>query len=189
MLARSPKACIKGAAVMPELSHHESHVLALICKWQPATAYFIRKTLERGLASTFSGSPGSVYPIIERLKRHDLVRGVPVAADGRRAQQLECTEQGVEAVRAWIVRIDADDVLPEDPWRTRMTFLDLLSTQQRLAWLLSIRDAAQAQDEILRALVRPDEAGATAAIEGARMLNDARLGWIERLIAGEAARR
>ncbi len=28
-----------------KLSHHESHVLALIRKWQPTTAYFIRKAL------------------------------------------------------------------------------------------------------------------------------------------------
>ena len=55
--------------MMKGLSHHECHVLALVQKWQPTTAYFVRKALVQRLASDASDSPGSVYPAIERLKR------------------------------------------------------------------------------------------------------------------------
>ena len=58
---------------MKGLSHHESHVLALVQKWQPTTAYFLRKALTQRLASDASDSPGSVYPAIERLKKAGLV--------------------------------------------------------------------------------------------------------------------
>lgn len=168
---------------MSDLTHHEGHVLALIRKWQPATAYFVRKTLERGLASSFSGSPGSVYPIIERLKRQDLVRSAAVADDKRGSQQLECTEKGMAAVQAWIVDIQPADLLPEDPWRTRISFAEVLSPEQQRAWLRDMRNAARMQAEALQGLCSGNPRDLPeAALENARMLNEARLRWIEQTI-------
>jgi DNA-binding PadR family transcriptional regulator len=173
------------ASGMSKLSHHESHVLATILRWQPTTAYFVRKSLERGLASTFSSSPGSVYPAVQRLKQRGLVEGVAVEADGRSTEQISCTPAGVSAVRDWIRSIEPADALPEDPWRTRMAHAALLDTTERLEWLIDLRKAAERQREALsgRGELAADACHA-AAIDNARMLNEARLAWLDRTIAG-----
>lgn len=175
---------------MPDLSHHESHVLATILRWQPTTAYFVRKSLERGLASTFSSSPGSVYPVIERLKKRGLIHAAPVETDGRRTEQIGCTEQGIAAVRDWVRRIDPADALPEDPWRTRMAHAALLDADERLAWMVDMREAAERQREALagRDALAVDDCHA-AALENAKMLNEARLAWLDRTIAATVRRR
>ena len=169
---------------MPDLSHHESHVLALILKWQPTTAYFVRKALVRGPASTFSDSPGSVYAIVERLRRRGLVEARKDEGDGRGTEFLTCSDAGREAVRDWIRAVEPVDLLPEDPWRTRMAHADALTPDERLAWLLALRDAAEGQAALLPGMI--DVAGDpchSAALENARMLNEARLAWIDRIIA------
>lgn len=169
---------------MPKLSHHESHVLALVLKWQPTTAYFIRKALERGLASTFSSSPGSVYPAIERFKKRGLIVATAIEDDGRRTEQLTCTQAGIAAVREWIVSVEPSDALPEDPWRTRMAMADALEREERLSWLLLLRSEAEQQQSALsdRAALDAGECQ-MAALEHARIMTDGRLAWIDRTIA------
>lgn len=73
---------------MVELTRLENHVLALTLKWQPTTAYFIRKSLADTIASNISDSPGSVYPAIARLKRHGLVAAEPVNRGKRPSENL-----------------------------------------------------------------------------------------------------
>ena len=169
---------------MTELSHHESHVLALVRRWQPTTAYFIRKSLERGLASTFSDSPGSVYPAIDRLIKRGFVIADRSRSDGRRAEALTCTQAGDQAVRSWIFRLDPEDMLPEDPWRTRMALAEGLDEEDLIAWLSSLREVAERQLQHLRdraALTVDDCFG--AALEHALLATETRIIWIDRTIA------
>lgn len=167
------------------LSHHESHVLALVQKWQPTTAYFVRKALQRSLASSFSDSPGSVYPVIERLKKRGLVVAMLAGEDGRRTEHLTCSVEGEAEIAAWLSRIDPADLLPEDPWRTRVLFAELLTPAARTDLYRQLRAAAQGQLEELQA-----RAGAVAddgfreALEGARLQTEGRIVWLDRLIAG-----
>lgn len=169
---------------MPEPSHLESHILALILKWQPTTAYFVRRALERGLATTFSGSPGSVYAVVDRLRGRGLVEARKEEGDGRGTERLSCTEAGGEAVRRWIRTVEPADLLPEDPWRTRMALADALPAGDRLDWLIDLKEAAEGQREDLEARrqVGGDECQ-VAALENARMLNDARIAWLDRTIS------
>lgn len=168
---------------MPGLSHHESHVLALILKWQPTTAYFVRKALGRGLASTFSNSPGSVYAIVERLRGRGLVIAEKDDADGRRTELLSCSPEGRAAVRDWLRAIVPVDLLPEDPWRTRMALADVLAPEERLDWLIAMRRAAERQAADLAAAGGMDDDCHQAAVENARMLTETRIAWVDRTIA------
>lgn len=167
------------------LSHHESHVLALVHKWQPTTAYFVRKALQRGLASSFSDSPGSVYPVIERLKKRGLVVATAAEADGRRTEHLTCSAEGEAAIAGWLTRIDPVDLLPEDPWRTRVLFADILEPAARADLYRQLRATAQAQLEELHARSAAAlDHSYREALEGARLQTEGRIVWLDRLIAG-----
>jgi len=175
---------LHGREVAPiKLSHHESHVLALIRKWQPTTAYFIRKALGQRLASDASDSPGSAYPVIDKLKRAGLV-SAQASNDGRKTELLRCTADGEAAVRDWIVRIDDADLLPEDPWRTRVLFVDQLGPGDAEAWLHRLRDALGAQlDRLERLRAVPLDLGPQLEVAHARHLTNARLAWANEAIA------
>lgn len=173
---------------MAELTQHEGHVLALIWRWQPTTAYFVRRSLEKGLASSFSSSPGSVYPTIERLERRGLVSSVAAQDDGRKTEQVRCTETGEIALRSWVRTIHKSDLLPEDPWRTRMTFADVLTHSERIEWLRSLRTAAEDQLALIVEQSRTDNPPVVVlsfvnAIHSVR----ARLAWINHALADTAA--
>ena len=166
------------------LTHNESHVLAVIRKWEPVTAYFVRKALRQSFASSFSESPGSIYPIIERLKNHAFV----VAEDGpeaaRKSELLSCTPLGERAIREWLLRVDDGDLLPEDPWRTRALFSEILEPSAQIDWLHTLRAAADEELEKINARVAmaADFYEATAA-QSARLQIEARLVWLDRLLA------
>lgn len=173
---------------MAKLTHLEGHVLALIWRWQPTTAYFVRNSLERGLATTISSSPGSVYPIIERLKSRGLVDGVLTETDKRNREQLSCTELGSDAVRSWVSTVEPPDLLPEDPWRSRMAFADCLSSREQVAWLRSIRSATEGQLKIIQSRSETELITAVKlAHDNALLTLQARLAWINHALAETAS--
>lgn len=168
---------------MKGLSHHESHVLALVQKWQPTTAYFLRKALTQRLASDASDSPGSVYPAIERLKKAGLVKSES-SGSGRKSEYLTCTAEGAEAVRNWITGIDASQLLPSDPWRTRAPFVTMLPREEARDWLYALRTR---MGEELERLEQMREAAidlpGQLELEHARLVTTARLAWTNEAIA------
>jgi DNA-binding PadR family transcriptional regulator len=174
---------------MAKLSHHESIVLALILKWQPVTAYFVRKALGQRLASDASDSPGSAYPVINRLRRAGLVRAEEMG-DRRGTEHLWCTQSGEAAVREWLVRLDDRDMLPEDPWRTRIAFMDMLPQAELRDWLFALREAlkntlAELEDQQQAAISLETE----LELLHARMITSARLSWAsEAVLAIDSAR-
>jgi DNA-binding PadR family transcriptional regulator len=172
---------------MSHLTHHESHVLALIGKWQPTTAYFVRKALGQRLASDLSDSPGSVYPVIERLKQAALVTATADAADGRGTEHLRCTEAGHAAVREWVVRLEPRDMLPEDPWRTRIAFIETLAPEAARDWLFEVHDALERTlDSIEQGRVAGGGIESELEHAQARLVTAARLAWVDQAIASLA---
>ncbi|MXO86521.1 hypothetical protein GRI38_10840 [Altererythrobacter aurantiacus] len=166
------------------LTHHESHILAIIRKWQPVTAYFVRKAIPRSLATTFSDSPGSIYPAIERLKKRELIDTEPGPENARKSELLSCTAQGEEAAQTWITTIVHSDLLPEDPWRTRVLLSEGLTLHDRRLWLLAMRSAVAVElDRILARIEIATDRFELDALENARLTSDARTIWIDRLIA------
>lgn len=159
-------------------------MLALIWRWQPTTANFVRNSLERGLASTLSTSPGSVYPIVSRLKARGLVHGERNGADKRAKELLSCTEAGTEAVRAWVSAIEPSDLLPEDPWRSRMAFAGCLTPEERLSWLRAIREATEVQLNGVELRSETDHpVYVQLAYDNARFALEARLAWINHALS------
>lgn len=170
---------------MDELSRLENHVLALIRKWQPTTAYFVRKSLGDTLATNVSDSPGSVYPVIERLKRHGLVTGEPAARGRRASEHLACTPAGEERIRAWLTAVLPVDLLPEDPVRTRFRFAGLLDAEARRRWLGRLRQEMQLLLEGLeRAAALEADPDRALELEHAKLVSAARIAWVNAALAG-----
>ena len=170
--------------MMKGLSHHECHVLALVQKWQPTTAYFVRKALVQRLASDASDSPGSVYPAIERLKRAGLIHSEARGTDKRGSEYLTCTDAGAEAVRRWITEIDPAQLLPSDPWRTRAPFITALPREEARDWLYALRTTLGAELEKLEQMREAAiDLPSQLELEHARLSTAARLAWINEAIA------
>lgn len=164
---------------MNDLSRLEGQVLALIAKWQPTTAYFVRKSLEQMLASNVTSSPGAVYPAIARMKNAGLIAAHAVTTGLRDAEELNCTPAGLAAVKDWLTSLGEMDLLPDDPVRAKVHFADLLTRDELSTWLRSLQTRFADMTERLDAMAATcDGFAATVEIEHARLVNAARLAWV-----------
>ena len=77
---------MKRKSAATGLTEFESHVLALIWRHQPTTAYQVRHAHAQSPTLDMALSQGSVYPAIERLKGRGLIAAV--ALKDRSAKEL-----------------------------------------------------------------------------------------------------
>lgn len=170
---------MKAKSPTTGLTELESHVLSLIWRMQPVSAYQIRQAFAHSPTRSVALSQGSIYPTVERLKRRNYVSATP-QNDKRRTEHLSCTSDGEEAVKAWVR--DFAVQLPEDPLRSRIPALSILSRDERVAWLDS------AKSTILRDLANVEEFAQEyqgplleMAHDNARSTLLARFRWLERI--------
>jgi DNA-binding PadR family transcriptional regulator len=161
------------------LTEIENHVLSIIWRTQPTTAYQIRHAFGRMAAEDPPVSQGTVYPAIERLKRRELVEARSTQ-DRRNTKQLWCTAAGEAAVRNWVMSVSGR--LPNDPLRNRALALSALSPAECVDWvkkakmavledLAEVEESAQANTGALHEVVH----------DNARLTHLARIRWLERL--------
>lgn len=162
------------------LTELESHALSIIRRMQPVTAYEVRQTFAQSPTRSIALSQGSIYPLVERLKKQGYVQGAPVKGDRRGSEHLECTPSGEEAIRAWIREMSLQ--LPDDPLRSKVLAIALLEKSERAEWARSVRAA------LLRDLADIEEFAQSypgplfeIAHDNARSTLLARIRWIERI--------
>ena len=167
-----------------ELTEHESHVLALISREQPTTAYKIRRIIAESPTSGISSSSGAVYPIVNRLKDKGLLTTASVANDGRNTELLLVTKDGRAAIRRWVKAIKPSQLLPDDPIRTRISHSDFLTAEERAVWLGKLRVELEAKLVEIDDYMKDYPTGAIIhAHRHARMMTRARIAWIDETIA------
>lgn len=128
---------MRGSALT--LTENEGTLLALVARAEPITAYQIAKVYEESPVSNFNTSKGKIYPMIKRLRAVGMLRARTVKGDGRGTEQLETTGEGKRAVVRWIKEIRPAHLLPEDPLRTKVQSLDLLSRDERIEWISELK--------------------------------------------------
>ncbi len=113
---------------MPEMSTLELMTLGLVWRRQPCTAYAIRTMLARSRASYWSGSAGTIYPLMRRLEQRGLLRSTAARTGKRPQRDYRITAGGTAAVRRWLrpPLPEADASIIYDPLRTRMLFQGVL---------------------------------------------------------------
>ncbi|MFC3712240.1 PadR family transcriptional regulator [Sphingoaurantiacus capsulatus] len=158
----------------------------MIARWQPTTVYQIRKMLNESPTTSFSTSPGKMYPIIERLRTRGLIEAERVEGDGRKTERLRVTKDGKAAVKAWVKAIRPVYLLPEDPLRTHAGFADMLSKAERARWRAELLVALKAKlVEIERFAEEWPIPAMKHAHAHAQAVTRTRIAWVEAMIAAD----
>lgn len=137
-MAKSKKSS-KTAARTESLTDNEGSLVGLVRRQQPVTAYQLYKIYETSPVSSFNTSKGSLYPLISRLRKRGLLEARSVEGDKRNTEQLTCTDAGVSALSAWAKGIRTSDILLDDPLRTKLLSLDLLSREEQTEWVVEAK--------------------------------------------------
>jgi DNA-binding PadR family transcriptional regulator len=87
-------------------------VLGLL-RQNPCSGYDLRKIFATTPMSSFSDSPGAIYPALRRLEKDGLIRGRIEDGPGvRRRQIFRPTPQGTAALKNWLAqRLGREDVV------------------------------------------------------------------------------
>lgn len=116
-----------------ERTELENCVLGIVWLYGPCTAYVVRQEFVTSQSSHWSGSAGSIYPLLERLRNAGLISAAHETWGRGRKTRYRITSSGEATLRAWL-----GPPLPEwtaaptfDPVRTRLSFLGALSPRRR----------------------------------------------------------
>jgi DNA-binding PadR family transcriptional regulator len=120
-----------------KLSEIEGCVLGLLSVDGPATPYAIRKVFRESPNPQWSGSAGTIYPLIERLLRRKLIRSKVCLTGKRRGHRISVTSSGSWALKQWLSIPIPEWVagVPPDPLRTRIRFLGAIGNKLRQQFL------------------------------------------------------
>lgn len=133
------------------LGEIEGCVLGLIAVDGPATPYAIRSVFLNSLSPQWSGSSGTIYPLIARLLRKKLVRSKLFRTGKRRGYLISLTAAGSRALRSWLSVPVAEWVagVPPDPLRTRIRFLGAISPREQREFLQNAYNLIQAHMRVV----------------------------------------
>lgn len=140
-------------------SELECFTLGLIWQLGPCSPYEVRRHMQASPSTQWSGSAGSIYPLMSRLEKAGLLSGKAARNGARRRREYAVTPAGLAALRAWVGPPLSPEVITvaHDPLRSRARFLELLSPPQRLAW---VKAARAALDEVERRVLAWDASNA-----------------------------
>jgi DNA-binding PadR family transcriptional regulator len=112
-----------------ELSEIEGCVLAVAWAEGPSTPYAIRRVFLDSPSPQWSGSAGTIYPLVKRLKQRRLIRSETRSIGKRRGSYISVTPAGLRALQRWLSASAHDFVVgvPPDPLRTRVRFFGALA--------------------------------------------------------------
>ncbi len=121
------------------MTHLDYAILGLIYQ-KPSTGYEIRKVFDTTALGNYSSSPGSIYPVLKRLKNSELV--VQENADSGR-KLFVITRQGEMALKTWLTApIESSDIAKKlDIILLRFAFMeDLVTQEDSIKFLESLKD-------------------------------------------------
>jgi len=127
----------------PSISRLGFALLGLI-KGEPRSGYALRMVFETTAISTYSSSPGSIYPALKVLEKDGLVAQRPPTGTKR---TFHLTAAGEDTLRAWLTApVEEEDIGKRlDMALLRFAFLEMLQDPQAtLRFLDSFETAARA---------------------------------------------
>lgn len=166
------------------MSELESLVLGLIWRLGPCTTYQVRRELAQ-LASSWSSSPGAIYPLIKKLEANALIAAEEEAWGRGRKALYRITPHGKRELKHWIAGVpEWAGSTPADPIRSRAFFLDALPNKAaRLDFLGRAEDATHSAIKRIAheiATRGPDLDGpyGELALTGVTLQLEAKLKWL-----------
>jgi len=124
---------------MRKLSELEGAVLGVISLYEPLTPYQIRKVFARSPNPHWSGSAGSIYPLVERLARKRLLSARAHVTGERRGLKYSLTAAGRKVLRSWIMDAKHEKLVGiSDLLRLRFRFLSALKTTEQRRFVVAM---------------------------------------------------
>jgi DNA-binding PadR family transcriptional regulator len=161
----------------------EGCVLGLIGIKGPCTPYLVRKIFQQSPTPFWSGSAGTIYPLVERLTRRKLISETSQPNDIRGSKLYILTDKGKKALKQWLNQPTSPTVFgtPPDPLRHRIGFLGFLTPQERKSFLEEVR--AKLEEHLKDAIKVSEECNSSnyfnvLSTRGGVFAAQARLDWI-----------
>lgn len=170
-----------------KLTELEGTVLGLIGVKGPCTPYAIRKEFKKSPSLFWSGSAGTIYPIIERLEQQKLINYISTKNDLRGGKLYVLTKIGEKILKEWYYQPKSALVTetPPDPLRNRIELLSFLPSQIRKEFLQNVMSELENQ---LAIYIRDCENSQRTdffeyiSSRGCVLHAEARLKWIREII-------
>jgi DNA-binding PadR family transcriptional regulator len=164
-----------------KLTELEGATLGLLWLRGSATAYELRAMVADSPTPHWSASAGTIYPLVRKLSKSRLI-ALSSTGDGRHTRRLRITGSGMRAFKKWI-RDCSPAVIgpPPDPVRTRVRFIELLSTSEGRRLLEQFEEHLKIQFSLMRVGRRGANQvslGESITLFGARVSQQSRVRWI-----------
>lgn len=171
-----------------KLSEVGGCVLGVIWANEPCTPYYVRKVFSDSPNPYWSGSAGTIYPLVVTLEKNGLIRSSKLLTGRRRSKQYSLTQAGFESLRHWLRAMpDWVVAVPPDPLRTRLEFLGALPKKQRAQFLEEARSKMRSHlhdvEEYSASVRTGDDKHPFLASRGTLRTAKARLQWIGEVLS------
>ena len=166
-----------------EANEAEGAVLGLLARVQPLSRYQILRFFQNSPARFQNVSKGSLYPLVSRLLERGMIAS-EIGQGPHGAPVYSLTELGRSALRNWVTRLHARDMLPLDPLEQRVFSLGELPAAERIAWVAQAKElilAKKAELEGHRQRMTSYAYGEIVYRADQERL-DAKLNWLDRLV-------
>ena len=138
------------------LTELEGATLGVILRDGPCTSYAVKEIFRASPSDFWSGSAGSIYPLMQRLETRGLVASEQGATGRRGRKDYRISAAGRRAFERWLTDAERAAGMGYDPLRTRLVFFDKLSAEAR----------ARFHDEVVAAMAAlPPPSGTSAGLE------------------------
>lgn len=142
---------------MPPANRTEFAILGLLAAG-PKSGYDIKKEVEEKLSHFWSASYGHLYPVLESLRRRDLVERRREEQEGRPPRYVySLTEDGWQALREWFAR-PTEYAKPRNELLLRVFFGEFTEPDALIREIERFRSQSAANLDLLRHVMRELEA-------------------------------
>ncbi|HSV62417.1 MAG TPA: PadR family transcriptional regulator [Chthoniobacterales bacterium] len=170
------------------MSELEGAVLGVVSLHDRLTPYQIRKVFERSPNPHWSGSAGSIYPLVQRLARNRLLSVREHATGERRGLKYNLTASGRKILRAWIIEAEHEKLVGiSDLLRLRFRFLPALTSKEQRRFVDTMISKMSAEVKKIEADNRKQLSSGDVysylTARGALLMARARLAWLREVMA------
>lgn len=168
---------------MPERTELEQVTLGVVWRDGPCTPYHVRKQFLASPTDEWSGSAGTIYPLMRRLEEQGHLTSDVSDRDRRGTRLYRVTPAGRRALKRWLrPPLSPSAIGPgSDLIRTRLLFFEALSAAERREFLEVVTRQLEEATSEMRALEREAKVGGDRicilAARGALLVARARRDW------------
>ncbi len=170
---------------MTDRTELEQVTLGIVWRDGPCTPYHVRKQFLASPTHTWSGSAGTIYPLMRRLEEQGHLKSEDADGDRRKTRLYRITPAGRRALKRWMrPPLSPAAVGPGfDLIRARLLFFEALSQSERQEFLTVVADQLKQTEQEMRTHMREiqscEKPILTLAARGAHAIAKARRDWFK----------